>query len=1004
MALGSPGVQVQVIDESFYLAAAPGTVPLIFVATAQNKSNASKTGTAQGTLAANAGKVYVITSQRDLTDTFGTPLFYTDNNSNPIHGGELNEYGLQAAYSLLGATSRAYIVRADINLGQLQPTSSAPAGNPVSGTYWLDTRSSLFGISEWDSTTKKFTAVTPLIIDDTNKVTSTMSGVPVDAFGKQGDYAVVVTNENTNAIYYKTTLSTAAWVLVSSATLGDGLLVTVSPYNMYPTYTVDTPTGSVWIKTSTQGFGANWVVKYYNGAAKSWATISAPIYQSTQKAIQVMDATGGSKIPVGTLFVEAASNGLPSENAVANFKIWRRSSTGATTIVSAVSNTMSSTDSTFAISETLTTRLAQGPSGPFYPSLPLGLISQVITVTVPGSTTESIASLIPAALNTAGLVNVSATYDSVSKQVSFSHALGGDFSLVDVTGIALATIGLDPASTANLYAAQPDSQFAFLASNWKPLRYEAIATAPVTIAEDGQLWYNSVLDADIMVHDGQKWVGYLSPTSPYYNDNTSLKTDPQGPIISALEPTAQSDSTPLVDGDIWLSTSSVEAYGRSVYVYDGNLLKWILQDVSDQTSPDGWLFADARWGTEGYQIQPASITSLLVSDYVDPDTPDPELYPRGIKLWNLRRSGFNVKKYIVGHINTQANNGLNIRYENDNMAGYVSDRWVTVSPNYENGAGTFGRMAQRGVVVKELKALIDVNQSTRDTDTVVFNLIATPGYPEAIQNMIAFNTDRGQTAFVVGDTPFRLQPTGTALSAWGNNTGLAFDNGDVGGVSYDEYMAMFYPSGYTTDNTGNNIVVPPSHMMLRTIVNSDAKSYQWFAPAGTRRGGVDNATSVGYIDSLTSEFKTVALYEGLRTVLHDVKINPIATLPGVGIVNFGQYTRAKNTSSLDRINVARLVCYLRRQLSILAKPYLFEPNDAQTRREIKAAAESLMLELVGQRALYDFIVVCDESNNTPSRIDHSELYMDIAIEPVKAVEFIYIPLRLKNTGDIRAGL
>ena len=106
---------------------------------------------------------------------------------------------------------------------------------------------------------------------------------------------------------------------------------------------------------------------------------------------------------------------------------------------------------------------------------------------------------------------------------------------------------------------------------------------------------------------------------------------------------------------------------------------------------------------------------------------------------------------------------------------------------------------------------------------------------------------------------------------------------------------------------------------------------------------------------------------------------------------------------MDRVNVARLVCYLRKQLDVLSRPYLFEPNDVQTRREIKAAAESLMLELVGQRALYDYVVVCDETNNTPARIDRNELYLDIAIEPVKAVEFIYIPLRLKNTGEI-AGL
>jgi hypothetical protein len=380
-----------------------------------------------------------------------------------------------------------------------------------------------------------------------------------------------------------------------------------------------------------------------------------------------------------------------------------------------------------------------------------------------------------------------------------------------------------------------------------------------------------------------------------------------------------------------------------------------------------------------------------------------------MKLWNTRRSGNNVKKYIKGHLNLEANGGLNIRFSNDPMIDdltglpiYSADRWVTVSPNNVDGSGTFGRHAQRSYVVSKMKAMIDTNAAIRDTDTLAFNLIACPGYPEAIANMAAFNTDIGQTAFVVGDTPFRLAPTGTALTAWGNNTAVATDNGEDGAVTYDEYVGMFYPSGYTTDNSGNNIVVPPSHMMLRTIINSDAKSYQWFAPAGTRRGGVDNATSVGYITA-EGEFKTAALYEGLRNVMHDVKINPIATLPGVGLVNFGQYTRAKNASALDRINVVRLVAYLRKQLSVLAKPYLFEPNDAQTRREIKAAAESLLLELVGQRALYDFLVVCDSSNNTAARIDRSELYMDIAIEPVKAVEFIYIPLRIKNTGEIAAG-
>ena len=211
---------------------------------------------------------------------------------------------------------------------------------------------------------------------------------------------------------------------------------------------------------------------------------------------------------------------------------------------------------------------------------------------------------------------------------------------------------------------------------------------------------------------------------------------------------------------------------------------------------------------------------------------------------------------------------------------------------------------------------------------------------------------------------------------------------------------MFYPSLFTSDNAGNNVVVPASHGILRTMALSDQVSFPWFAPAGTRRGGISNATAVGYIDAATGEFQTVALNEGQRDTLYDLKINPITFFNGVGLVNYGQKTRARNASALDRINVARLVVYLRSQLNKLARPYIFEPNDKITRDEIKQSVESLLLELVGLRALYDFAVVCDETNNTPARIDRNELYVDIAIEPVKAIEFIYIPLRVKNTGEI----
>ena len=100
------------------------------------------------------------------------------------------------------------------------------------------------------------------------------------------------------------------------------------------------------------------------------------------------------------------------------------------------------------------------------------------------------------------------------------------------------------------------------------------------------------------------------------------------------------------------------------------------------------------------------------------------------------------------------------------------------------------------------------------------------------------------------------------------------------------------------------------------------------------------------------------------------------------------------------MNVARLVAYIRRQLILASRPFVFEPNDPQTRKSIKAVVETLFQDLVSKRGLYDYSVVCDDSNNTPARIDRNELWIDIAVEPVKAAEFIYIPVRIFNTGEL----
>ena len=223
--LSSPGVSVTVIDESFYTPAAPGTVPLIFVASAENKQNGAGTGTADGTTKSKAGKVYLLTSQKELADTFGTPTFKTDANNNPVHAGEQNEYGLQAAYSYLGVSNRAYVVRADVDLNQLDATADAPTGAPANGTYWLNTANSRYGVFQWNSaqlgvgTGQTSTNVLPTVITDRSKVVDFAGEdyTPLASFGAVGDYALVAVSTLNKLWFKKPVTSTGiSWVEVGS--------------------------------------------------------------------------------------------------------------------------------------------------------------------------------------------------------------------------------------------------------------------------------------------------------------------------------------------------------------------------------------------------------------------------------------------------------------------------------------------------------------------------------------------------------------------------------------------------------------------------------------------------------------------------------------------------------------------------------------------------------------------------------------------------------------------
>jgi phage tail sheath protein FI len=113
---------------------------------------------------------------------------------------------------------------------------------------------------------------------------------------------------------------------------------------------------------------------------------------------------------------------------------------------------------------------------------------------------------------------------------------------------------------------------------------------------------------------------------------------------------------------------------------------------------------------------------------------------------------------------------------------------------------------------------------------------------------------------------------------------------------------------------------------------------------------------------------------------------------------WGQKTSAPAASSMDRINVSRLVVFLRRALRKGGFPFVFEINDATTQKNLKSAIDGILSDVMTKRGIYDFYTQCDSGNNTPDRIDRNELWADVAIKPARTAEFVYIPIRLVSTG------
>lgn len=210
----------------------------------------------------------------------------------------------------------------------------------------------------------------------------------------------------------------------------------------------------------------------------------------------------------------------------------------------------------------------------------------------------------------------------------------------------------------------------------------------------------------------------------------------------------------------------------------------------------------------------------------------------------------------------------------------------------------------------------------------------------------------------------------------------------------NSYGAAYYPWVRIQDTlSGQSLWSPPSVVALGTLSRTDRVSAPWFAPAGFNRGGLsEGAAGLPVLDTsrrLTSDD---------RDKLYEANINPIAQFPAEGIVIYGQKTLQVTRSALDRINVRRLMVFVKREISRIAARMIFEQNTRATWNRFLGQAEPLLRSVQAQFGLEDFRLVLDESTTTPDMIDRNIIYAKCLLKPTRSVEFFAIDFVITNSG------
>jgi len=315
-------------------------------------------------------------------------------------------------------------------------------------------------------------------------------------------------------------------------------------------------------------------------------------------------------------------------------------------------------------------------------------------------------------------------------------------------------------------------------------------------------------------------------------------------------------------------------------------------------------------------------------------------------------------------------------------------------PLNESRSLTNGATERNSSAFFSVKKAIDI---CADPEFVDYNLMVAPGITNEGLTAHMINTceDRGDALAIIDPMGGYLPWTENANAEKDRITAVSTvtDNMRDRGMN-SSYGAAYFPWVQIRDSINGSLLwAPPSVVALGTIGSSENKTAPWFAPAGFTRGGLTEGAAgvpvVGVRTKLTSKD---------RDNLYEANINPIASFPAEGIVIFGQKTLQVTPSALDRINVRRMLIFVKKEISRISSTLLFDQNVQATWNRFLGEVQPFLTNVKSGLGLSDFRVVLDETTTTDDLIDRNIMYAKIFLKPARAIEFIALDFVVSSTG------